>query len=71
MSAKANAGRSQLTPIEEAHIIVKLEREYGMTNKQIADELSKSVTTISHTRKYLTPTQRFAGSIAEKRDNKG
>lgn len=52
-SAKANLGRDPFSPIEEAFIVVNLQKEFGWSQARIADELGKSQGYISNVLKYL------------------
>jgi ParB/RepB/Spo0J family partition protein len=52
-SAKANFGRENMSPIEEAYVIINLRNEYGWDQKTVAQELGKSQGFVSNTLKYL------------------
>lgn len=66
-----NANQVALTPIEEALAILRLEKEFGLSDEEIAIATGKPITSVRRIRRYLDLLPSFIAMLTERKLTKG
>jgi|GEM_PF-5804289 len=66
-----NTNKVALTPIEETLVILRLEKEFGLSDEEISIAIGKPVTSIQKIRRYMDLLPSFIAMLTDRRLSKG